>query len=117
MKIENIHHYCNRQALFFDNGCEILTDTSYETFHVNFADFEQLDKTAFEAEFDPNIKFESGDNGFKFGNDEKMFFVPCYSLDSDLLTPNPYIDIYWHGGNYNTKRVIKCQPCKLIKDD
>ena len=119
MKIKQILHDHHNQTLCFDDGTRILIDTSFLQFHQNYADFEQLDRDVYDVEFDSTLKFEPSENGFKFGNPEKMIFVPCYSMHHGLSKPNPYIDIYIHqkeNGKERTYMVLKQLKCELVID-
>lgn len=81
--------------ILFDNGNKITYDHDPECCEENYADFKQLDDVSRNTEFDPELKFEIvPDSGFRFGNKNKMFFVPCYSDQNGYYTCN--IQIYYN---------------------
>lgn len=82
--------------ILFDNGYEITYDHRQDCCECNYADFEQLDDVAKNAEFEENLLFEKvADGGFRFGNIGKMFFVPCYSDQNGYYSSD--VDIYLNG--------------------
>ena len=93
MKIAKI----DDSAIVFDNGNTITFDHYQDCCEHNYADFEQLDDIARNANFDCNLDFEAiNGSGFKFGNKpNKMYFVPCYSVQNGYYTNA--IDIYYNG--------------------
>lgn len=87
--------------IIFDDESVIAYDHEPDCCEWNYADFKQLDDIARATEFDTkHMKFESvEDAGFRFGNDNKMFFVPCYSSQNGYYSSE--ISIY-----YNNERVL-----------
>ena len=87
--------------ILFEDGSKITYDHDRDCCEDNYADFEQIDDIAMNTDFDTNnMLFESVDgSGFSFGNENKMFFVPCYSDQNGYYTD--HIDIY-----YNNKVVL-----------
>lgn len=87
MKIKRV----GENFIEFDNGkkIEVLVD-----FSKSYADCKQLDEIAFDYEFnEDDFRIEFVDNfGFRFGNDNRMFGVPCYDEQD---------------GYYSTKFTIK----------
>jgi len=90
------------EAIVFSNGNKITYDHDQDCCEYNFADFKSLEDTlAMVAEFDENLVFEvvkgSDDynkgSGFRFGNPNNMFFVPCYSEQNGYYTND--IKIYY----------------------
>ena len=78
----------------FDNGNRIYFDHDQDCCEHNYADFKQIDDLAWEWEFDEDLKFEScPHSGFRFGNEGRMVFVPCYSDQNGYYTT--WIDIYY----------------------
>ena len=63
----------------FDNGKKITFDHYQDCCEWNYADFEQLDDLARNYNFNKaTLRFEFvGDSGFRFGDERRMFFVPC----------------------------------------
>jgi len=70
-----------------------------------------LDDIAKITEFDTkNMVFERVEgSGFRFGNENKMFFVPCYSEQNGYYSTE--IEIY-----YNDKKVLEFDCEEKIKD-
>lgn len=96
MKIKEV----TSEYIKFDNGNEITFDHCQDCCEWNYADFEQLDDIARATDFDPNLKFEIVENsGFRFGNEGKMFFVPCYSEQNGYYSND--VEIYYN----NRKRL------------
>ncbi len=92
MKIKKITDEC----ILFDNGSEIAFGHEQDCCEYNYADFKQLEDTGIEQEdFTEPLTFESVDFGFRFGNDGKMYFVPCYSDQNGYYTTE--VDIYYNG--------------------
>lgn len=83
-------------AIIFDDGSKITYDHMADCCEWNYADFEQLDDIARITDFDTeNMFFKTvKDAGFIFGNQGKMFFVPCYSEQNGCYTPD--VDIYYN---------------------
>lgn len=92
MKIKEI----TSEYIKFDNGEEITFFHGQDCCEDNYADFEQLDDIARVAEFSTPLKFEKVDNaGFRFGDENKMFFVPCYSDQNGYYSSD--LQIYYNG--------------------
>ena len=90
MKIKEI----TEKRITFDNGNCIWFDHEIDCSEDNYADFEQIDDLAREWEFDEDLSFQScPHNGFRFGNDGRMVFVPCYSSQNGFYTT--WLDIYY----------------------
>lgn len=87
----------NDEMILFEDGSEIRFDHEQDCCEYNFADFKQLDDIARRTDFDTHkMIFESVEySGFRFGNENKMFFVPCYSDQNGYYSSN--IDIYYNG--------------------
>lgn len=92
MRIKEITY----DAIVFDNGNTITYDHWQECCEENYADFKQLDDLARSYDFDEDeIRFEKCESGFRFGDDKRMFFVPCYSVQNGFYTNE--VDIYYTG--------------------
>lgn len=86
----------NQDELVFDNGMIISYDHCQSCCEHNYADFKQIEQLALNTNFDENLIFEAvQDSGFRFGNPNKMFFIPCYSEQNGCYTTE--IDIYYNG--------------------
>lgn len=104
MKIKEITY----EKILFDNGETITYDHAQECCETNYADFEQLDDIAKTTNFSTPLVFEKVEEvGFRFGNKENMFFIPCYSSQNGYYTAD--LDIY-----YNYKPVIEFKDLPLI---
>lgn len=97
MKIEKV----NECGIYFDNGNYILDSHDVMYCEYNYADYEQLEELALETEFDEELIFEEVKReGFRFGNEGKMFFVPCYSVQNGYYSSDVNI-------LYNGKKVLE----------
>ena len=74
MKIESVSEY----SIQFDNGSEITFNHYQDCCEHNYADFEQLEKSALDVEFNESLIFEEVKmEGFRFGSlGTPMFFYP-----------------------------------------
>lgn len=92
-KIKEITEY----LILFEDGTTITYDHEQSCCEHNWADFEQLDDIARNCMFDTDaLIFEAVDGaGFRFGNTNNLFFVPCYSDQNGYYTD--YINIYLNG--------------------
>ena len=97
MKIVNV----DRDGIYFDNGNRITCYHSPNCCEYNYADFEQIDDLALQAEFDEKLIFKPLKGfGFRFGNEDKMFFIPCYSEQNGYYSFHGYTPfIFWFQGN------------------
>ena len=93
MKIKDI----TDSYIEFDNGNKITFDHDQDCCEVNYADFLAIKDDVFiDHEFDENLEFEEVDDaGFRFGNENAMIFVPCYSEQNGYYTT--VVDIYYNG--------------------
>ena len=73
--------YVTDDHILFDNGNTITFDHDQDCCENNYADFMQLDDEARAYDYDEkNMRFEAVEgSGFRFGDNRRMFFVPCYS--------------------------------------
>lgn len=71
------------ESIEFNDGTIITYDHDQDCCETNYADFPQLQDTGIEQEeFTAPLQFEKCDDGFRFGNAGKMYFVPCYSYQN-----------------------------------
>ena len=92
MKIKRI----TNEYILFDNGSKITFDHEQDCCEYNYADFTQLEDTGVEQEeFKEPLIFESLNEGFRFGNKGKMYYVPCYSSQNGYYSYD--VDIYYNG--------------------
>lgn len=102
----------------FDNGNRIYFDHEQDCCEHNYADFKQIDDLAYEWEFDEDLKFEScPHSGFRFGNEGRMVFVPCYSDQNGYYTT--WLDIYYdpYGGSLPMGDKVLGFDAKWLQED
>lgn len=86
----------SEDAIRFDGGHSITFCHDIDCYEENYADFEQIDDIARAATFTHPLQFEAVDgSGFRFGNENNMHFVPCYSYQSGYYTSD--ISIFYDG--------------------
>lgn len=85
------------EHILFTDGTEITYDHYQNCCEINYADFEQIDNIAMDTIFETdNLMFQPVDGyGFRFGNENKMFFVPCYSKQNGYYSDE--VAIYVNG--------------------
>lgn len=106
MKIKEIAD----EKIVFDNGDIISYDHIQDCCEFNYADFESLEDPYYGAchtEFNTPILFETAVGGFRFSNEGKMFYVPCYSEQNGYYTAD--LDIY-----YNDNLVLSMNDLPII---
>lgn len=81
--------------LVFSDGVDICSFQAPEDYGYHYAAFTSIDDIAKEWEFEHPIIFEKCDWGFRFGNKDKMVFVPCYSEQNGYYSYS--VDIYYNG--------------------
>jgi hypothetical protein len=83
-----------QEHLEFTDGTTITSYHEPDCCEYNYADFEQVDDIARNYDFDTSkLRFEKVDGqGFRFGDDKQMFFVPCYSDQNGWYSDR--VDIY-----------------------
>jgi hypothetical protein len=73
----------SEEAIEFYDGSKITYHHDPDCCEDNYADFEQLEDGAFKYDFKLPLKFEAiEDAGFRFGDKNRLFFVPCYSVQN-----------------------------------
>lgn len=84
------------EAIVFEDGSNITFDHEPDCCEWNYADFEQLDDLGRDYDYTFPLKFEAVDGaGFRFGDDRRMFFIPCYSEQNGYYADD--VDIYFNG--------------------
>lgn len=83
------------EQITFTNGDTISFDHPQDCCEWNYADFSHLDDEAKTHHFVAPLRFEHVEGGFRFGDHQRMFFVPCYSEQNGYYTTE--IDIYYNG--------------------
>lgn len=92
MKIKNI----TDEFIEFDNGKMITFDHDQDCCEWNYANFKQIDDIGRNNIFNEPLIFEAVDGyGFRFGNTDAMFFIPCYSEQNGYYSDE--IEIYYDG--------------------
>lgn len=67
-------------GIVFDNGNVLYDYHEQDCCEHNYADWEQLEKHALNYNFDEEtFKIIPNDYGFRFGDKNRTFFIPCYS--------------------------------------
>ena len=94
-----------QEYLEFSDGSTITSRHEADCCEYNYADFSAIDDLAREWEFEHPILFEESEYGFRFGNKDKMVFVPCYSDQNGFYSDS--VDIY-----YNDKPVFERLECQ-----
>ena len=107
MKIKGI---TSERITFDDDSC-IWFDHEQDCCETNYADFNYLAEEGdiLNYEFNERLCFESvNKSGFRFGDNRRMWFCPCYSEQNGYYTDQ--IDIYYTK-NGNTEQVLSfnCQ--------
>lgn len=73
---------CGQGGIEFSNG-NVLVDLHDQDCCENvYADFSNLDSDIMSYDFKDTIKIKEARNGFKFGDDRRWFFVPCYNAQN-----------------------------------
>ena len=86
----------NESCILFNDGSQITFDHEQDCCEENYADFKQLDSLARNYDYKFPLRFVPVDDyGFLFGDDERLFFVPCYSKQSGYYTRE--LNIYFNG--------------------
>jgi hypothetical protein len=84
-----------QEYLEFSDGSKITSEHKADCCEYNYADFTAIDDLAREWEFEHPILFEESEYGFRFGNENKTVFVPCYSEQNGYYSYS--VDIYFNG--------------------
>ena len=86
----------NNSYIEFDNLETIRFSHDQDCCEENYADFNQLDLEAYSYDFKQPLRFEGVPGaGFRFGDEERMFFVPCYSEQNGCYSTE--IEILYNG--------------------
>lgn len=95
MKIKEV----TSEYIEFTDGSRITYDHVRDCCEINYADFEQIEESAFDEEFKQPLIIETiKGRGFRFGSIgfcSNMFFIPCYSEQNGYYTSE--LDIYYDG--------------------
>lgn len=83
----------------FTNGNKITYSHLHDCCEDNYADFRQIEESAFDYEFTEPLVFEMAkDQGFRFGNYKyvsNMYFIPCYSYQNGYYSTD--LEIHYSG--------------------
>jgi hypothetical protein len=105
MKIKK--YSTDNEILEFDNGHTITSEHIPDCCEWNYADFDQIDDVALGYEFETPLIFEKCASGFRFGNKNKMVYVPCYSSQNGYYSDDVNI-------LYNNKKVLHITELEII---
>jgi hypothetical protein len=84
---------------YYDEIVTIGYEHEPDCCEYNYADFSQIDEEAYHYNFnEKSFRIETvEDAGFRFGDEKRMFFVPCYSeqngyysSDIDIIVTRVY---------------------------
>ena len=79
---------CGQGGIEFSDG-SVLVDIHYQDCCENvYADFSNLDSDIMSYDFKGAIKIEKAQNGLKFGDNRRWFFVPCYNVQNGYYSDN-----------------------------
>ena len=93
MKVKNIDDY----GIYFDNGDSIGWYHYQDCCENNWPDFRQLKDTGiYNEKFNTPLTFERCDYGFRFGNEGKMYYVPCYTDQNGYYSNEVEITYFDH---------------------
>lgn len=87
MKITNIFsescplNPCDQGGIVFDNKTALIDFHEQDCCENVYADFSNLDSDIMNYDF-KTINIKPVKYGFKFGDDRRMFFVPCYNVQN-----------------------------------
>ena len=97
----------DNEILEFDNGSTITFEHCQDCCEWNYADFDQIDDIALDYKFKEPLDFEKCNGGFRFGNKNKMVYVPCYSSQNGYYSNDIHI-------LYNGKEVLYLDDLEII---
>ena len=93
MKVKSIDDY----GIYFDNGDSIGWYHYQDCCETNWPDFRQLKDTGiFNEKFTTPLIFEKCTYGFRFGNEGKMYYVPCYTDQNGYYSNEVEIQYFDH---------------------
>ena len=96
MKVKSIDDY----GIYFDNGDSIGWYHYQDCCETNWPDFRQLKDTGiFNEKFTTPLIFEKCNYGFRFGNEGKMYYVPCYTDQNGYYSNEVEITYFDHNTN------------------
>ena len=103
MRISKVTEDC----ILFDNGNIIEYNHERQCCEDNYADFKQIEDTAYRYDFDENLLFERCEYGFRFGDKKRMFFIPCYSIQNGYYSYD--IEIYYCNKNSEAITILETE--------
>ncbi|MGQ2883243.1 hypothetical protein G9K19_005100 [Campylobacter coli] len=72
--------YGNDEGIVFDNGNSLRDTYTQSCCEYNYAEWDQLEPSALNYDFDEeSFQLVPNDYGFRFGDKNRTFFIPCYS--------------------------------------
>ncbi|EBD1752294.1 hypothetical protein FXI80_08045 [Campylobacter coli] len=73
--------YGNDEGIVFDNGNSLWDTYSQSCCEYNYAEWDQLEPSALNYDFDEeSFQLVPNDYGFRFGDKNRTFFIPCYKV-------------------------------------
>ena len=70
---------CGQGGIEFSDGTVLIDLHDQDCCENVYADFSNLDSDIMSYDFKGTIKIEEAQNGFRFGDSRRWFFVPCYN--------------------------------------
>jgi len=108
MKVKDIVE----DGIFFDNGDFMGYEHCPDCCEINWPDFRQLKDTGiFNEKFTTPLTFEKCEYGFRFGNEGKMYYVPCYTDQNGYYSNNVDI-VYLDHVTKESSYVLKDVDCE-----
>ena len=102
---------CGQGGIEFSDGSVLVDLHEQDCCEEVYADFSNLDSDIMSYDFKGAIKIEEARNGFKFGDNRRWFFVPCYNVQNGYYSDNLSI-AYGRG----VKKIVRYQKGKPIYD-
>lgn len=90
--------------LFSDNSI-LVTAHEQDCCEHTYADFTQLEDSAKYYTF-TQLHIEKCEGGFRFGDKNRMFFVPCYSIQNGAYSNKIEVFILSEGVKFQTRNVF-----------
>lgn len=108
MKIKKI----DESNIIFDDESYLTWDYKQDCCEYNYADFEQIEKSALNYDFDKDtFRLIPNDYGFRFGDKNRTFFIPCYSQQNGFYSSE--VDIFYRDKDGNKILDLKKIDCYL----
>lgn len=79
---------CGQGGIEFSDGSMLVDLHDQDCCENVYADFSNLDSDIMSYDFKGAIKIEKAQNGFKFGDNRRWFYVPCYNVQNGYYSDN-----------------------------